>query len=101
MYLVQDDPGSGIPWGRPSVPTLPVPPFHDEQASRTFVANLCAYVALLGGDGPVGPTTFALLTTVQREIDNARWSTSLAPLPSPLVLMLAMVTYFPAPWTVD
>ena len=101
MYLLQDDPSSGVPWGRPSVPTLPVPPFRDERAARSFVAQLCAYVALLGGDDPVDPTTFALLTTVQREVDQDRSARTFRPLPSPHLLTLAMVTYFPAPWTVD
>ena len=99
MNLAQDDPNSGIPWGRPSIPAIPVPPFENRDAARAFVAHLSAYVALLGGDGPVGPTTFALLTMVQQESDRDRWTTSFDPLPSRQVLILAMVTYFPAPWT--
>ena len=99
MSPVQDDPSSGIPWGRPPVPDIAVPPFDDRRAARSFVANLCAYVALLGGVGPVSATTFALLTTVQREVDDIGRTVPFDPLPSPHVLTLAMVTYFPAPWT--
>lgn len=103
MYLVQDDPSSGIPWGRPPAPALPVPPFADRQAASTFVANLSGFIALLGsdkgGDDAVGPTTFALLTVVQRDLDILRSAATFDPPPSPQVLTLAMVTYFPAPWT--
>lgn len=103
MVLEQDDPASGIPWGRPPISSIPVPPFADQQSAAAFVADLCGYVALLGGGGPgggpVSPTTFALLTTVQQEFDIVRWGQTWAPLPSRHVLTLAMVTYFPAPWT--
>ncbi len=98
MNLEQDDPNSGIPWGRPPVPALPVPPFADRHAARAFMANLSAYVALLGGDVPVTPPTFALLSTVQQELDK-NWALPFDPLPSPQILTVAMVTYFPAPWT--
>ena len=99
MYLVQDDPAGSIPWGRPPVRGIPVPPFADQLAARSFVENLCIYLAMLDGEGPAALTTFGVLTSVHRELEIVRWARVCEPLPSRLVLTLAMVTYFPAPWT--
>ena len=99
VNLAQEDPAGGVPWGRPPVPGIPVPPFVDQAAARAFVENLCIYVAMLDDDGSVPLTTFGLLTVVHREWETARWACTFDPLPSRTVLTLAMVTYFPAPWT--
>ena len=47
----------------------------------------------------MAPNTFALLSVVQQQLDAVRRGPAFYPLPSPEVLTLAMVSYFPAPWT--
>ncbi|MEZ5210617.1 hypothetical protein [Gordonia sp. (in: high G+C Gram-positive bacteria)] len=81
-----------IPWGRPPVPGIPVPPFDDAEQSRAFHSALAEHVFCLArAAGRFDPATFALLSI----LPGAAPGTGL----EPWVLRVALSTFFPAPWT--
>jgi len=88
--------GEDVPWGRPAVDGIPLPPFRDAAAHRSYVLSLQTFVALLD-EGEPAPTTVALLAALAAEVprDDAEVSALL----SPLALGVSLSTFFPAPWT--
>ncbi|MFJ4159821.1 hypothetical protein [Microbacterium testaceum] len=87
-----------VPWGRPAVDGIPLPPFADPVAHRSYLLSLQTFVALLDEGGPAAPTV-ALLAALDAEIP--RGSESEATALSPLALGVSLATFFPAPWTPD
>lgn len=93
------DPTSEVPWGRPPVPEIPVPPFASVDEHVRFLRCLAVHVAA-SGSVPVQRTDVILLTLLQDEVDALRWRREDAPpYPSALALRIALGTYLPAPWT--
>ncbi|OZD39941.1 hypothetical protein CH252_29725 [Rhodococcus sp. 06-1477-1B] len=88
--------GEDVPWGRPAVDGIPLPPFRDAAAHRSYLLSLQTFIALLD-EGEPAPATIALLAALAAEIprDDAGVSTQL----SPLALDVSLSTFFPAPWT--
>ncbi|MDR6689354.1 hypothetical protein J2X55_000253 [Microbacterium sp. 1154] len=88
--------GEDVPWGRPAVDGIPLPPFRDAAAHRSYVLSLQTFIALLDEAEPA-PTTVALLAALAAEMprDDAEVSALL----SPLALGVSLSTFFPAPWT--
>ena len=88
---------SSVPWGRKPVAGIPVPPFRTIEDARTFAIELAVYLAALGDDSPVAPSTFVLLAVL--DLDFPQKTGAVQALPSPAALEVALMTYFPAPWT--
>ncbi|WAC70008.1 hypothetical protein [Microbacterium sp. SL75] len=88
--------GEDVPWGRPAVDGIPLPPFRNAAAHRSYLLSLQTFIALLD-EGEPAPATIALLAALAAEIprDDAGVSTQL----SPLALAVSLSTFFPAPWT--
>ncbi|WP_136588058.1 hypothetical protein [Microbacterium hydrothermale] len=88
--------GDDVPWGRPSVDGIPVPPFADAAAHRTYLRTLQTFLLLLDRDEP-SAATIALAAALEAELTQAprEAPTRL----SPLALRVSLSTFFPAPWT--
>jgi hypothetical protein len=87
---------SGIPFGRPPVAGIPVPPFANIDEFHGFYVALQLYLATLD-EGNVTLATTSLLRVVERSRQaglRKGWDH-----PEPHVLDIAVSTYFPAPWT--
>ncbi|PRY69069.1 hypothetical protein B0I08_103275 [Glaciihabitans tibetensis] len=87
---------SGIPFGRPPVADIAVPPFATGDEFNSFHVELQLYLASLDA-GDVTVTTFALGQLVERSRRQGlaeQWAH-----PEPHILEIAVATYFPAPWT--
>lgn len=80
-----------VPWGRPAVPGIPIPPFADAAQHGSYLRSLQTFVALLDRQEPA-PATIALLAALAAEPQGP------GPL-SPLALRVSLATFFPAPWT--
>lgn len=79
---------------------IPVPPFADPAEARLFVKQLSLHLAALDRDRVTLPT-FLLLTTldaIHGSIHRIRDDRSPVRLPA-LVLRIALLSRFPAPWT--
>ncbi|MDQ1085436.1 MULTISPECIES: hypothetical protein [Microbacterium] len=85
-----------VPWGRPAIAGIPLPPFLDADERTAYVRSLQTYVALLDEGAPTA-TTVALLAALERGIPavGEAWSAEL----SMLELDVSVATFFPAPWT--
>ncbi len=88
--------GEDVPWGRPAVDGIPLPPFRDAAAHRSYVLSLQTFIALLD-EGEPAPTTVALLAALAAEMP--RNDAEVPALLSPLALGVSLSTFFPAPWT--
>ncbi|MFC8191232.1 hypothetical protein ACFUMH_06150 [Cellulomonas sp. NPDC057328] len=99
MSSVPTDPTSEVPWGRPPVPGVPVPPFASRDEHMLFLRCLGVHVAA-SGVVPLQRTDVVLLTLLQEEAYALRWQQGDHPVqPSPLAMRIAVRTFFPAPWT--
>jgi hypothetical protein len=84
-----------VPWGRPAVPGIPVPPFADSQDHSLYLRILTLYVALVDEGAP------SLSTKVLCEALERSWPQPPAD-PGELTrleLQVSLATFFPAPWT--
>lgn len=86
-----------VPWGRPAVDGIPIPPFADAAAHRTYLRSLQTFVLLLDAGDPQA-ATIALAAALEAELPRAATE---APRLSPLALGVSLSTFFPAPWTPD
>jgi hypothetical protein len=84
-----------VPWGRPAVDGIPIPPFAEAAAHRTYLRSLQTFVLLLDAGDP-SAATIALAAALEAELPRAATE---APRLSPLTLGVSMSTFFPAPWT--
>jgi hypothetical protein len=84
-----------VPWGRPVVDGIPIPPFADAAAHRTYLRSLQTFVLLLDTGDP-SAVTIALAATLEAELPRAATD---APRLSALALSVSLSTFFPAPWT--
>ncbi|MFS0703785.1 hypothetical protein AB6N23_04615 [Cellulomonas sp. 179-A 9B4 NHS] len=99
MSSVPTDPTSDVPWGRPPVPDVPVPPFATRDEHVRFLRCLGVHVAA-SGVVPLQRPDVVLLTLLQEEADALRWQQGDHPVqPSALAMRIAVRTFFPAPWT--
>lgn len=81
----------GVPWGRPIVADIPLPPFGTPAEHQRFTRMLQLYVAMVDEDGP---------SLAAKALSGALTNRGAqSPQPTPLELSVAMATYFPAPWT--
>jgi hypothetical protein len=103
-----------VPWGRPAVDGIPIPPFADAATHRTYSRSLQTFVLLLDAGEPQAASrslqTFVLLLDAGEpqaatialaaalEAELARAATR-APRLSALALGVSLSTFFPAPWT--
>jgi len=88
--------GRDVPWGRPPVAGIPLPPFADAAAHRSYVRSLQTFLLLPDGAGPAA-TTIALAAALDAELPRRGAETS--SVLSPLALGVSLSTFFPAPWT--
>lgn len=84
-----------VPWGRPGLPDIPLPPFATPDDHRRYLHLLRLYVALIDDGEP------SLSTKVLCEVLERPW-----PRTPPesgdltrLELQVSLATFFPAPWT--
>ena len=84
-----------VPWGRPVVDGIPIPPFADAAAHRTYLRSLQTFVLLLDTGDP-SAVTIALAATLEAELPRAATD---APRLSALALSVSLSTFVPAPWT--
>ncbi|MFB8003552.1 hypothetical protein [Nocardia sp. NPDC056000] len=83
-----------VPWDRPTVATIPIPPFATWDEHHGFLRMLQLYVALIDNDAP------SFSTQVLNDVLTRSLPMHTEPRPlDPLVLQICMATYFPAPWT--
>ncbi|RRR96901.1 hypothetical protein [Glycomyces terrestris] len=84
------NPDASVPWGRPVVDTIPLPPFATPDEHVRFTRALQLHVALVDDGGP-SLAAKVLSETLARQGQG--------PDLSPLELTVALATFFPAPWT--
>ncbi|WZH38462.1 MAG: hypothetical protein PIR02_07270 [Microbacterium enclense] len=85
-----------VPWGRPAVDGIPIPPFADAAEHRTYLRCLQTFVLLLD-QGEPSAVTIALAAALEAELPQT--SHEVPARLSPLALRVSMSTFFPAPWT--
>lgn len=83
-------PDPSVPWGRPAVASIPLPPFASPADHERFTRALQLHVALVD-DGPPSRAAKVLGGLLAAREQGADLT--------PLELTAAMATYFPAPWT--
>jgi hypothetical protein len=88
--------GRDVPWGRPPVDGIPLPPFADVAAHRSYVRSLQTFLLLLDGAEPAA-ATIALAAALEAEVPSREADVS--SVLSPLALDVSLSTFFPAPWT--
>ncbi|MDT0116227.1 hypothetical protein Q9R20_04405 [Microbacterium sp. PRF11] len=88
--------GDDVPWGRPAVAGIPLPPFRDAAEQAAYVLSLQTFLALLD-EGEPAAGTIALMAALAAEV--ARGNSEAFPQLSPLALGVSLSTFFPAPWT--
>ncbi|MCC3765311.1 hypothetical protein K3N28_19815 [Glycomyces sp. TRM65418] len=79
-----------VPWGRPAVPEIPVPPFADAEARGRFTRLLQLHVALVDEGTSLAAKILGAALTTRGPV---------SPQLTALELEAAMATFFPAPWT--
>lgn len=85
-----------VPWGSPTVASIPLPPFRSEDEHRRYVRMLQLHLALIDGGSPSVPTialSAALTAPWQSPAGSARLTD--------LERLVSFSTWFPAPWTLD
>ncbi|MDQ1176057.1 hypothetical protein [Microbacterium sp. SORGH_AS_0421] len=85
-----------VPWGRPPVSGIPIPPFADATEHRSYVRSLQTFLLLLDVGEP-SAATIALAAALEAELPRSR--SEVSPQLSPLSLGVSVSTFFPAPWT--
>ncbi|WP_035702099.1 hypothetical protein, partial [Glycomyces tenuis] len=84
-----------VPWGRPSVPDIPLPPFATADDHRRYLRMLALHVALIDDGAP------SLSTKILCELLGRSWPQK--PVESGdltrLELQVSLASFFPAPWT--
>jgi len=90
--------GDDVPWGRPAVEGIPLPPFRDASEHRSYVLSLQTFLALLD-EGEPAASTIALMAALAAE--SPRSDAEAHAQLSPLALGVSLATFFPAPWTPD
>lgn len=88
--------GDDVPWGRAPVHGIPIPPFADAAAHRTYLRALQTFLLLLDRDDP-SPVTIALAAALEAELP--RTAREVPERLSPFALRVSLSTFFPAPWT--
>jgi hypothetical protein len=95
----RNDPTSEVPWGRPPLPEIPLPPFASAAEHVHFLRCLGTHLAASGGV-PVQRNDMVLLTLVEDEAARVRRAGDAGPRAlSALALRVALRSYLPAPWT--
>ncbi|MFB7894340.1 hypothetical protein ACFC1I_19215 [Microbacterium sp. NPDC056044] len=84
-----------VPWGRPAVDAIPLPPFATDQEAARYRRLLQLHLALIDDGGPSAALT-ALLETLDA---GSGWRVEAGRDLSGAELRLSLATYFPAPWT--
>ncbi|MFB8003486.1 hypothetical protein [Nocardia sp. NPDC056000] len=87
---------TSVPWGRPVVSAIPVPPFWSPEEHRRFLDLLQLHIALID-DGAPTFSTKVLNDLLDRSLVEGWWEFG-DPL-DPLILQVCMTTFFPVPWT--
>jgi hypothetical protein len=83
-------PDADVPWGRPAVASIPLPPFDSPAEHVRFTRALQLHVALADEGAP------SLAAKVLAEVLGQQGQGAEL---SPLELTVALATFFPAPWT--
>ncbi|MDV7100910.1 hypothetical protein R4227_12385 [Gordonia amicalis] len=82
---------TGVPWGMPRVPDIPLPPFTSPDEHRRFSRMLALHLALID-DGSPSPSTM-IVNALITERGNS------GPDLHRLELDVTIRSFFPAPWT--
>lgn len=83
-------PDASVPWGRPAVDSIPLPPFATPDEHAGFTRALQLHVALTD-EGAPSLAAKVLAEALGRQGQGAELT--------PLELTVALSTFFPAPWT--
>ncbi|WP_143034784.1 hypothetical protein [Glycomyces sambucus] len=81
---------SAVPWGRPAVDSIPLPPFATPEEHRRFTRALQLHVALADEGAP---------SLAAKVLAEALAQQGQGPDLGPVELTAALATFFPAPWT--
>ncbi|PRY54772.1 hypothetical protein [Glycomyces artemisiae] len=86
---------ASVPWGRPAVDSIPLPPFGTAEERTRFTRALQLHVALVDDGAP----SLAAKVLAEALGSGRRGPGGGGPDLTPLELTVALATYFPAPWT--